>query len=52
MPPRPLSWLARRIGRALSRHLLRRCLAVQGVAGRARLATVISTRGTTGHVPV
>jgi hypothetical protein len=51
MPPRPPSWLARRIGRALSRHLLRRCLAVQGTAGEA-LATVISTRRRTGHVPV
>jgi hypothetical protein len=52
MPPRPPSWLARRIGRAISRHLLRRCLAVQGVAGKARLAAVISTRRRTGHVPV
>jgi hypothetical protein len=51
MPPGRPSWLARRIGRALSRHLLRRSLAVQGIAGEMTLATVVSTRRRAGHEP-
>jgi hypothetical protein len=43
MPPGQTSWIRRSVGLALSWHLLRRALAVQGTAGRTALATVIST---------
>jgi hypothetical protein len=42
MPPGRTSWLARRVGLARSRQLLRRSLAFHGTAGAFPLATVIA----------
>jgi hypothetical protein len=42
MPPGRPSRIRRSLGLALSRHLLRRCLALQGGRGAAALATAIS----------
>jgi hypothetical protein len=42
MPPGRPSRIKRSVGLALARHLLRRCLALQGGRGRAALATAIS----------
>lgn len=41
-PPRRFSWIRRSVGLTLSRHLLRRCLVLQGARAEAALATVIS----------
>jgi hypothetical protein len=43
MPAGQSSWIRRWMGLALSRHLLRRALAVQGGRGEDVLETVIST---------
>lgn len=48
MPPGRSSWIRRSIGLALSRHLLRRTLALQEAQGKSALATVISTRPMAG----
>jgi hypothetical protein len=42
MPLGRVASLRRLVGLALARHLLRRCLAVQGARGQAALATVIA----------
>jgi hypothetical protein len=42
MPAGQSSWIRRSMGLALSWHLLRRSLALQGAARNAALATVIS----------
>jgi hypothetical protein len=41
LPPERPSWVGRSVGLALARHLLRRCLALQGERGQAALATAI-----------
>ena len=46
MPPGWSSWIRRLVGLALSRHLLRRSLALQESQGNAALATVISASPT------
>lgn len=48
MPAGQTSWIRRSMGLALSRHLLRRSLALRGAAGNAVLSTVISSTATGG----
>lgn len=42
MPAGHASWIRRSMGLALSRHLLRRSLALHGAPGKAVLATILS----------
>jgi hypothetical protein len=46
MPAGKTSWIRRSMGLALSRHLLRRSLALHGASGNAVLSTAISSTAT------